>query len=228
MTQADRGDSASSLQSDRTAVKRIAVRGAYDRETIYAILDEAIICQVGFVDRGQPFVIPTIHARMGDRLVFHGSAGSRLLERMTSGDPVCVSATLVDGLVLARSGFHHSMNYRSVVLLGRGQEVVDREEKLAALEAVSEHVIPGRWSEVRPVHENELNATRIVSMPIEEASAKIRNGPPKDDDEDYALPIWAGVIPLALRAGMPIPDPHLKAGIAVPSSVTEYLMTAKQ
>jgi len=210
------------LQTPRTTVRRLAPRGAYDRETIYAILDEALVCHVGFVDQRQPFVIPTIHARVDDRLFFHGSNGSRLLERLVSGETACITATLVDGLVLARSGFHHSMNYRSAVVLGRGEEITGREAKLSALEAISEHVIPGRWSAVRGVHETELNATRVAAVRIEEGSAKVRSGPPKDDEEDYALSIWAGVIPLALAAGAPIPDPRLPGGVPIPAHVREY------
>ncbi|MBI1827813.1 MAG: pyridoxamine 5'-phosphate oxidase family protein [Planctomycetes bacterium] len=212
----------------RTTVRRLAVRGKYDRETVYKILDEALICHVGFVDEGHPFVIPTIHARLGDTLYFHGSNASRLLKRLCDGTQVCITATLLDGLVLARSGFHHSMNYRSVVVLGQGSEVVDRDAKLAALEAVSEHVIPKRWDYVRPVNENELNATRVAAVAISEASAKIRTGPPKDDDEDYVLPVWAGVIPMALAPGTPIPDPRLIDGIAIPGHVLNFKTTSPQ
>jgi hypothetical protein len=199
-----------SLQSQRTTVKRLAKRGAYDRETIHAILDEAYICHVGFSvpqENGvQPFVIPTIHARVGDTLYFHGSAASRMLRTLRDGIDACVTVTLLDGLVLARSAFHHSMNYRSVVVLGKGREVVDREEKIRALDAIVEHVVLGRTALVRPPNEAELRQTMVIAMPLTEASAKVRTGPPVDDEEDYALDVWAGVIPLRLEKGEPIRD----------------------
>jgi uncharacterized protein len=182
-----------SLQTERTTVRRLPKRGAYDRQTIEAILDEAFICHVGFVVDGQPMVIPTIHARIDDSLYFHGSVASRMLRSLEQGVPVCVTVTLLDGLVLARSAFHHSMNYRSVVILGTATAVVDREEKLRVLEALVEHVMEGR-----------------------SASAKIRTGPPIDDEEDYTLPVWAGVLPLELTPHEPVADPRLKPGVEMP------------
>jgi len=206
----------------RTELHRVARRAVYDRERIYEILDEALVCHVGFLDQGQPFVIPTIAARVGDALFLHGSRASRMLRLLSSGAPACVTVTLLDGLVLARSAFHHSMNYRSVVILGVGREVTDGEEKLAALRAISEHVLPGRWDAVRLPTEQELAATTVVFFPLEEVSAKVRSGPPADDEADYALPIWAGVIPLTLRAGLPEPDSRLAPGVPVPRHVQQY------
>jgi uncharacterized protein len=191
------------MPSARTTVKRHAERGVYDRAAIDAILDEALICHVGFVQDGQPYVIPTIHARDADRLYLHGSPGSRLLRTIKAGIDVCVTVTLLDGLVLARSVYNHSMNYRSVVVLGRAAEVTERAEKLHAMEIVVEHIVPGRWAEARQPNEGEIDGTTILALPLEEASAKIRTGPPKDFDEDLALPVWAGVIPLDLRRGHP-------------------------
>ncbi len=205
-----------SLQTERTTVRRLAKRGAYDRETIRAILDEAFICHVGFVVDGQPMVIPTIHARVDDSLYFHGSVASRMLRSLEQGVPACVTVTLLDGLVLARSAFHHSMNYRSVVILGTATVVVDREEKRRVLDAIVEHVMKGRSADARPPSEAELNATMVLRLPIAEASAKIRTGPPIDDEEDYALPVWAGVLPLELTPLEPVADPRLKAGVELP------------
>jgi nitroimidazol reductase NimA-like FMN-containing flavoprotein (pyridoxamine 5'-phosphate oxidase superfamily) len=190
----------------RTTVKRHPERGAYDRATIDAILDEALICHVGFVADGQPYVIPTIHAREGDTLYLHGSPGSRMLRNLAQGIDLCVTVTLLDGLVLARSVYNHSMNYRSVVVLGRARELTDRAEKLHAMERIVESMVPGRWSEARQPNEAEIKGTTILALPIEEASAKIRTGPPKDFDEDLSLPVWAGVIPLDLRRGRPYPE----------------------
>jgi hypothetical protein len=206
------------MRTPRTTVRRLPQRGHYDRETIAAILDEGLICHVGFVALGQPFVIPTIYARRGDRLYVHGSAVSRMLKTLAGGVPVCVTVTILDGLVLARSVFNHSMNYRSVVVLGTAT-VVEGEEKRAALETIAEHVAPGRWKEARGPNETELKATLVLSLPIGEASAKVRTGPPVDEDEDYALPHWAGVLPLALAASTPVPDPRLLPGTPVPPSV---------
>ncbi|HET7712467.1 MAG TPA: pyridoxamine 5'-phosphate oxidase family protein [Thermoanaerobaculia bacterium] len=208
------------LQTERTTVKRLAKRGAYDRETINAILDEALICHVGFQVDDQPVVIPTIHARLGERLYFHGSAANRMLRTMRGGLPVCVTATLLDGLVLARSAFHHSMNYRSAVIFGTAREVTDREEKLAALHALMEHVCRGRAIDARAPNEAELRQTLVMVVPITEGSAKIRTGPPIDDEEDLALPIWAGVLPLRLVPQEPIPDAGITA--PVPEYVTRY------
>ena len=191
------------VPTPRTTVKRHAERGVYERAEIDAILDEALICHVGFVQDGQPYVIPTIHARDGDTLYLHGSPGSRMLRTIKAGIDVCVTATLLDGLVLAKSVYNHSMNYRSVVVLGRTTEVTDRHQKLRAMETVVEHIVPGRWAEARQPNEGELDGTTILALPLEEASAKIRTGPPKDFDDDLTLPAWTGVIPLDLRRGRP-------------------------
>lgn len=206
----------------RTKVKRLPARGHYDRETINAILDEAFICHVGFVVEGQPYVIPTGFARVGDHVYIHGSAASRMLRNLSQGIKVCVTVTLIDGLVLARSAFHHSINYRSVVILGNAELVVDAAEKDKALEALTEHIVPGRWADVRWPNELELKATTVLKLPIEEASAKIRTGDPKDDEEDYAMDVWAGVLPLSLATGTPIDDGRLDPGIAVPAYVENY------
>jgi uncharacterized protein len=208
--------------TERTQVKRLPDRGAYDRETIYRILDDAFVCHVGFVVEGQPYVIPTNYGRSGDVLYIHGSPASRMLRTLSGGLPACVSVTLIDGLVLARSGFHSSVNYRSVVILGRAMPVEDPKKKEAALAAFSEHVLRGRWKDIRPPTEQELKGTTVLALRIEEASAKIRTGPPKDDEADYALPIWAGVLPLHVVADAPIPDPRLSPGISLPAYVRDY------
>jgi uncharacterized protein len=210
------------LPTDRTTVRRLPARGSYDRALIHSILDEAPVCHVGFVVDGRPFVIPTLHVRVGDRLYMHGSPGSRMLKAMAGGVEVCVTVTLVDGLVLARSAFHHSMNYRSVVVFGVAQAVDDPEEKTQVLHALSEHLVPGRWRDVRGPAPGELKATSVLSLPIDEASAKVRTGPPLDDEEDYALSAWAGVVPLSLKAGEPVPCPRLAPGIEVPSYARSY------
>jgi len=197
-------------------VKRMPNRGQYDKETIYPILDAAPICHVGFVQEGQPFVIPTIHARQGDSIFLHGAKASRMLKHIASGEPVCVTVTHVDGLVMARSVFHHSINYRSATIFGRGQSIEDEAEKLNALAVVTEHLMPGRWADARQPTALELNATTVVEIFIESASAKIRNGPPSDDEEDYALPVWAGVLPLATQWLTPVNDEKLREGIALP------------
>lgn len=209
-------------QTTRTTLKRLPRRGTYDRELINQILDEGFICHVGFVADGQPFVIPTGYARASDQLFIHGSQASSMLRTVGQGIDVCLTVTLVDGLVLARSAFHHSMNYRSVVVFGRATVVDDRKEKLDALLALSEHMIPGRWADVREPNERELQSTTVLSLPLTEASAKIRTGPPLDDEEDYDLPIWAGVVPLRLVADSPIDDPRLKAEIAPPDYAQRY------
>jgi nitroimidazol reductase NimA-like FMN-containing flavoprotein (pyridoxamine 5'-phosphate oxidase superfamily) len=209
-------------QTERTKLKRLPKRGHFDRETVYAILDEGFICHVGFAVDGQPFVIPTGYARDGDKLYLHGSQASRMLRNLANGIDACVTVTIVDGLVLARSAFHHSMNYRSVLVFGRATLVDEREEKLAALLALSEHIVRGRWNDVREPTEEELIQTTVLCLPLEEASAKIRTGPPLDDEEDYALPIWAGVVPLKLLAGEPIKDPRLPEGISVPEYAAHY------
>jgi hypothetical protein len=196
----------SSNPTPRTRVVREPQRAVYDRETVNHILDEALVCHVGFVVDGQPFVIPTSYGRDGDALYIHGSAASRMLRNLEQGVPVCITVTLVDGLVLARSVFNHSMNYRSVVILGTATLVDDPAEKLAALRALSEHILPNRWDDSRPPNEKELKATSVLRLPITEFSAKVRIGPPVDDEEDYSFPTWAGVIPLEITAGAAIPD----------------------
>ena len=215
-------EQSASLQSPRTTVRRLAKRGDYDRHTINAIIDEALICHVGFVVDGSPVVIPTIHTRIGETLYFHGSGASRMLRSLRDGVDACVTVTILDGLVMARSAFHHSMNYRSVVVLGKGREVVEREEKLNVLDALVEHVCAGRARDARPPNEVELRQTLVIAIPLAEASAKVRTGPAADDDEDYELPIWAGVIPLALTPSAPIDDARLVAGIAAPEYATRY------
>jgi len=209
-------------QTERTTLKRLPKRGVYDRRLVYGILDEGFICHVGFAVEGQPFVIPTGYARVDEQLFIHGSQVSRMLRTLSSGIDVCVAVTLVDGLVLARSAFHHSINYRSVVIFGRATIVDDREAKLAALFAFSEQVIPGRWNDVREPTEQELRATTVLSLPLVEVSAKVRTGPPIDDDEDYALNVWAGVLPLKIEAGAPINDPRLPETITPPSYTLKY------
>ena len=205
-------------QTDRTRIHRLPERGNYDPAVIHAILDEALICHVGFVVEGRPVVIPTIHARVGDHLYFHGSPAAGMLRTLRGGVDACVTVTLLDGLVLARSAFHHSMNYRSVVVFGKAEEVVDREEKIRVLDKLVEHVCRGRSADARRPSEKELKQTLVLRIPIAEASAKIRTGPPKDDEEDYALPIWAGVLPLALTPSVPVPDNELP----VPEYVAKY------
>jgi nitroimidazol reductase NimA-like FMN-containing flavoprotein (pyridoxamine 5'-phosphate oxidase superfamily) len=209
-------------QTDRTKLKRLPKRGHFDRETVNAILDEGFICHVGFVVDGQPFVIPTGYARVDDKLYIHGSQASRMLRSLAGGIDACVTVTIIDGLVLARSAFHHSMNYRSVLVFGRATIVSEPDEKSAALFALSEQIVPGRWADVREPNEQEMKLTTVLCLPLDEASAKIRTGPPLDDDEDYALPIWAGVVPLKLVAGEPIKDPVLSAEIPVPEYARHY------
>jgi nitroimidazol reductase NimA-like FMN-containing flavoprotein (pyridoxamine 5'-phosphate oxidase superfamily) len=208
--------------TQRTQVKRLPDRGAYDSETVFKILDEGLICHVGFSVDGQPYVIPTGYARVEDTLYIHGSAASRMLRTLAEGVQVCVTVTLLDGLVLARSAFHHSMNYRSVVMLGRATLVSDPAEKIKALEAFTEHIVRGRWNDVRLPTESELKATTVLALPLAEVSAKIRTGPPKDDAEDYGLPIWAGVVPLVITQAAPIADPRLKAGLEAPVYAKKY------
>ena len=209
-------------KTERTTLKRLPLRGVYDREQVFPILDEGFICHVGFAVENRPFVIPTGYARSGEKLYIHGSQASRMLRTLKTGVDVCVTVTLVDGLVLARSAFHHSMNYRSVVIFGRAVLVADGREKLAALRAFSDHVIRGRWEDVREPTEQELKATTVLALPLEEVSAKVRTGPPLDDAEDYALPIWAGVIPLQMVAGTPVADPRLKQDIERPRYALDY------
>ncbi len=209
--------------SERVRLRRKRERGSHDRALIDAILDEALISHLGIAEEsGQPYVIPTLHARHGDVVYCHGSAASRTLRALAAGQPVCLTASLIDGLVLARSAMHHSANYRSVMLLGRARLLEDRAEKLAAVEAIVEHIVPGRAADVRGPTENELRATAFLAIPIEEASAKVRTGPPMDDEEDYALGAWAGVLPLRSVAGAPQEDPRLRAGVAVPPYLNPY------
>ena len=209
-------------KTEKNRIRRLPQRGHYDRETIYQILDEALICHVGFVQDNQPYVIPINFARVEDTIVLHGAKASRLLKHVEAGHPVCVEATIVDGLVLARSVFHHSVNYRSVVLFGRGRLIADEEEKLAALEAVTEHLIPGRWKEARLPSQKELNATSVVSIQIDEASAKVRVGPPVDEEEDYTLPVWAGILPLQELPLAPVRDALQPETVPMPVYVEHY------
>jgi nitroimidazol reductase NimA-like FMN-containing flavoprotein (pyridoxamine 5'-phosphate oxidase superfamily) len=197
-------------------------RGAFDRETVYGILDEGFVCHVGFVVEGQPFVIPTAYGRAGDELFIHGSVASRMLKTLREGVQVCVTVTLVDGLVMARSAFHHSMNYRSVVVFGTARVLESDAEKLSALRAFTEHVAPARWDEVREPSRQELNATLVLALRLDEASAKVRTGPPVDDEEDYALPVWAGVIPLTVSAGAVVNDPRLPSGTPLSPSLRDF------
>jgi len=219
-----------SQKTDKTRVRRAPKRGHYDFETIAQILDEGLVCHVGFVIEGQPFVIPTAYGRAGDRTAFpgenrvyiHGASASRMMKSLQTGIDVCLTVTLLDGLVLARSAYHHSMNYRSVVLFGQAQAVTDPAEKTVALKAFTEHVMKGRWDEVRSPNSAELAETVVLSLPITEASAKIRTGPPIDTEEDYALDVWAGVLPLHMTPGAPVDDPRLSANIAQPKAVRQY------
>ena len=208
--------------SARTRVVREPQRAVYDRDAVNRILDEGFICHVGFLLEGQPFVIPTSYGRQEDVLYIHGSAASRMLRKVSGGVAMCVTVTLLDGLVLARSIFNHSMNYRSVVILGTATAIEDRDEKLAALRLLSEHILPGRWNDSRQPNEKELKATTIIRLPIQEFSAKVREGPAIDDEEDYAFPVWAGVLPLNLVTGDPINDARLAENIAVPDYVKNY------
>lgn len=209
-------------KTEKNRIKRLPKRGHYDRETIYQILDEALICHVGIVENRQPFVIPINFARMGDEIILHGAIASRLLKHIAAGKSVCIEATIVDGIVLARSVFHSSVNYRSVVLFGKGRAIISDEEKLTALEAITDHLIPGRWQEARLPNPKELKATSVVAIKIDEASAKVRVGPPGDDAEDYALPVWAGVLPLEKTALKPVADEVLPKNIPVPGYIKKY------
>lgn len=210
-------------RSPRTRVRRLSERARYDREAIDAVLDAALVAHLGFVQEGQPFVIPTLHARLGDDVYVHGSSASRALRALGEGIPACLTVTLLDGLVLARSVFEHSVNYRSVVVLGRATLVTDDAEKLAALEAFTEKLLPGRWAEARQPTRRELRATGVLRLPLDEASAKIRAGGPEDaDTPDAALDVWAGHIPLVVRALPPVPDEALRPGVTAPASVRRY------
>ncbi|MFL6253842.1 MAG: pyridoxamine 5'-phosphate oxidase family protein [Pyrinomonadaceae bacterium] len=206
----------------RTTLKRLPKRGSFERETVYRVLDEGFVCHVGFVVDGQPFVIPTAYGRAGDVLYLHGARASRMQKALAAGADVCITVTLVDGLVLARSAFHHSINYRSVVVFGRTRVVEDEAEKNAAMEAFTEHVMPGRWADVRWPTSQELAATTVLALPLSEASAKIRTGPPIDDEEDYALNVWAGVLPLGVEPRAPEADPRLQAETPVPGYVEAF------
>jgi nitroimidazol reductase NimA-like FMN-containing flavoprotein (pyridoxamine 5'-phosphate oxidase superfamily) len=208
--------------TERTELRRLPKRGSHELETIHQILDAGFLAHVGFNVNGQPFVIPTLFGRAGEKLFLHGSAASRMLRELETGVAACVTVTLVDGLVLARSAFHHSMNYRSVVAFGTARKINDPAQKKEALRVISEHVIRGRWNDVREPVDKELKATSVLEFTVEEASAKIRTGPPLDDEEDYALPMWAGVLPLELTARAPISDPRVAPGAQVPKYVRQY------
>jgi hypothetical protein len=208
--------------TQRTQVHRLPKRGVYDREAVYRILDEGLVCHVGFVAEGKPVVIPTGYGRAGDTLYIHGSTASRMFRALGDGADVCITVTLVDGLVLARAAFDHSMNYRSVVIFGKATELEDPTAKREAMRAFTEHVMPGRWQEIRQPSEKELQATTVMAIPLEEVSAKVRSGPPIDDEADYALPVWAGVLPLELTPQTPRPDDRLPREIAVPEYVRKY------
>jgi nitroimidazol reductase NimA-like FMN-containing flavoprotein (pyridoxamine 5'-phosphate oxidase superfamily) len=210
------------LPTDRTRVVREPHRGSFDRDAIYKILDKGFVCHVGFTTDGQPYVIPTMFARVGDAIYFHGSAASRMLRGLSGGLAVCVTVTLIDGLVLARSVFNHSMNYRSVVALGQATLVSEPEEKIAALRAFTEKILPGRWDDARQPNEKELKATSILRLALSEVSAKMRTGDVQDDEEDYALPVWAGVLPIRLAASEPIRDGRCDPGLAVPTAVINF------
>lgn len=208
--------------TERTQVKRLPKRGKYERETVLAILDAGFVCHVGFSVDGQPYVIPTNYGRSGDTIYLHGSAASRMLRTLSEGVPVGVTVTHVDGLVLARSAFHHSVNYRSVVILGTARLVTEPAEKMEALRVFTEHVVKGRWDDVRQPTEQELNATTVLALPLREVSAKVRTGGPIDDEEDYALPVWAGVLPLETSVKAPVPDPQRKSDQPIPPYLTNY------
>ena len=211
-----------SAPTARSRVRRAPKRGVYDREPIDAILDEALVCHVGFVHDDQPFVIPTLHARVGDEVSIHLSTASRLVRTLSGGVPCCLTVTLLDGLVLARAAFLHSANYRSVVVLGRARVVGSDEQKLRAVEAFSEQLVPGRWDQVRPPTRQELKATQVLALPLDEASAKVRSGPPMDEDEDLDRDVWAGVIPFGLQPQAPIPDPRARRPVPVPDHVAGW------
>jgi len=212
----------------RTRVKRLPKRASYDRAAIYSILDTALVCHVGFALDRQPYVIPTLHVRIADRLYIHGSAASRMLGAAADGTPIAVTVTHIDGLVLARSAFHHSVNYRSVVILGTATLVSGFDEKFAVMKGLIDHVAPGRWDHIRHPNEKELAATSVLSIPIEEASAKVRTGDPIDDEADYAMQIWAGQIPIAANTLAPLADARLAASTPLPAHVTEYLLPANR
>ena len=207
----------------RSKINRIPTRGFYDRETIYTILDEAYYCHVSFILAGMPFIIPTIHARIDDTLILHGAKASRMLKHISDGNEVAVAVTILDGLVLARSVFHHSMNYRSAVIFGKGFEITHRELKLKALKAITEKIVSGRWNDARLPNQKEMDSTAAIEIKIDEASAKIRTGPPKDDEEDYSLPVWAGVIPIKSKFCKPEEDPKLNNEIDIPDYLQKLI-----
>ena len=208
--------------TSRTRLRRHPERGHYERQAVYGILDEALLCHVAFVADGQPYATPMAYGRIEDRLYLHGAAANRTLRCLASGAEACVTVTLLDGLVLGRSAFHHSVNYRSAVILGRAAELTDAAEKLAGLRAIVEHVFPERWKDARAPSAKELARTLVLALPIDEASAKLRTGPPIDEEEDYALPVWAGVIPLGLAVGKPLADPRLSSGVPTPAYALDY------
>ena len=209
-------------RTNRTELRRLPKRGSHELATIFEILDAGFLAHVGFQVDGQPFVIPTLYGREGDKLYLHGSAASRMLGELESGIPACVTVTLVDGLVLARSAFHHSMNYRSLVAFGTARKIEDKNQNASALRVISEHVIRGRWDDVRTPTDKELKATSVLEFQIDEASAKVRQGPPLDDEEDYGLAVWAGVLPVRLQSGTPLPDPRLRSETAVPAYIKSF------
>ena len=208
--------------TERSELHRLPNRGSHQPETIHAVLDAGFLAHIGFQSNGQPFVVPTLYGREEERLYLHGSAASRMLNELDAGLPACVTVTLVDGLVLARSAFHHSMNYRSVLAFGTARKIVEPERKSHALRVISEHLMAGRWDDVRPPSEKELKATAVLEFSIEEASAKIRTGPPLDDEDDYDLPVWAGVLPVGLEARTPVPDARLHSQVAVPRYMSSW------
>ncbi len=210
--------------TERTRIKRLNQRACYDRETVYAILDAGLVCHVGYTIDDHPYVTTTSYWREGNRILWHGSSASRMLRRVKEHVPVCVNVSLIDGLVLARSGFHHSINYRTVMMFGKARTLTDPADKLSALKTFTDRVCPGRWDELRPVTDQELKATTIVTMEIDEVAAKVRNGPPGDDEEDYELDVWAGEVPLRLVAEAPVPDPRLKAGIKQPGYLDGFAL----
>lgn len=205
--------------TQRTRVNRLHDRGHYDRETVHAILDAGLLCHVGYVIDGQPYVTPTAYWREGEHVYWHGSSASRMLRHLKTRPRVCFTVALMDGLVLARSGFHSSVNYRSVMAFGEAEVIEEPDHKLAALEAMMERLVPGRWPTLKPPSVQELKATTVVSLALEEVVAKVRSGPPKDEPEDYALDVWAGVVPTAIKFGAPVSDPALKPGVDMPENL---------
>lgn len=215
------------IPTERTQIRRLPKRGVYNREEIYRILDEGLVCHVGFAAQGKPVVIPTGYGRKGEMLYLHGSVASRMFRTLASAVDVCITVTLIDGLVLARSAFHHSMNYRSVVIFGKAIVLEDRAAKIEALEAFTEHIAPGRWREIRQPSDKELQATTVLAVPLDEVSAKARTGPPLDDEEDYEFPVWAGVLPLELTSHPPKADARLPKDRSVPEYLNGYTRTAR-